>query len=107
EGFRDRRRGHAGGPQGGAGGEALGPDEDALGVDPGHAGFDADLDAEVLKMPCRLFTERGREAREDAVAALEQDDARGGRVDRAEVLRERVLRDLGEGAGQLDAGRAG
>ena len=63
--------------------------------------------------PSRLQVARGalrgvgREGAEHAVLGLDEDDAGGLGVDRAKVVRNRVLGDLHHRAGQLDAGGAG
>src|SRR5262249_48089917 len=48
----------------------------------------------------------GRERRQDAVGALQEQHAGAGRVNVAEVVAQRVPRQLGDGAGQFDARRA-
>ena len=54
----------------------------------------------------RRVAQRARETcAQDVRAAFEQHDARRLRADAAEVLPQRLPRDLGERAGQLDAGR--
>src|SRR6185437_752803 len=45
-------------------------------------------------------------AREKARPGFEQDDARLLRVDMPEIARQRLVRELGDGSGELDSGRA-
>ena len=55
----------------------------------------------------RIVGQTLRQGRKHARPGLEQDDARRARIDAAEILGDGVARDLGDGAGHLDAGRAG
>ena len=64
------------------------------------------LDAELFERELRGLRQRGLERREQARRRLDQDDARAARIDGAEVLGERAVRQLRDGAGHLDAGRA-
>ena len=65
------------------------------------------VDAELLERPRRLPRERLREGGQYAVAGLDEQDARGGRIGRAEVAAQRVVGELRDLPGHLDAGRAG
>ena len=65
-----------------------------------------DLDPEMLELALRGRGAVGRIGRQDPVHRLDQDDPRLARADRPEVAPERVVGDLTEGAGQLDAGRS-
>ena len=66
-----------------------------------------DLDAELLQRTLRVGRQVFGKARQHARTGLDQHDARLVRVDVAEVRRQRVARQLGDGAGEFDAGRAG
>ena len=55
----------------------------------------------------RTPLERLREARQDRVAGVEQDDAHLRRVERPKVPSERSARELDDLTGQLDTGRPG
>ena len=61
----------------------------------------------LFQRALRIGREVVGKARQHARAGLDQHDARLVGVDVAEVRRQRVLRQLGDGAGELDAGRAG
>ena len=52
------------------------------------------------------FAQRRRESRQQARAGLDQHDARVAGIDAAEVVAQRHVGQLGDGAGHLDAGRA-
>src|SRR5205814_5116779 len=71
-----------------------------------HGVTDEWSDAELLERTLRLARERRREAREDAVGGLDEQHARGARVDLAEVAAQRIPGELGDLPGHLDAGRA-
>jgi hypothetical protein len=64
-------------------------------------------DPEALERSCGPLREARRELREDAIGHLDEQNPGGAGVDRAEVAAERVPRDLGDLARELDAGRAG
>ena len=66
-----------------------------------------DLDAEAFQRALRIGREIVGKARQHARAGLDQHDARLVGVDVAEVGRQRVARQFGDGAGEFDAGRAG
>ena len=66
----------------------------------------AHFDAKLFERGSGGFRERRIERREQARRRLHQDDARGARVDRAEVLGKRAISQLGDRAGHLDPGRA-
>jgi hypothetical protein len=78
----------------------------AVGIDRSDRRAGDDLYTEALELSARLLRQRLREARQHARAGLDQAHARGRWVDVAELALERVPRNLGERAGQLDAGRA-
>src|SRR5690606_11071506 len=63
----------------------------------------ADGDAEAFQRALRLPGESLRVRGKDLRGALDEDDARLGRVDAAEVVAEGVARKFGDGAGHLDA----
>src|SRR5204863_3518942 len=63
-------------------------------------------DAEAFQLQLRLARQARRIGRQHAARALDQYDARAVRIDAAELAAQGVSRDLGEGAGKLDAGRA-
>ena len=65
------------------------------------------LDADAFQRALRIGREIVGKARQHARSGLDQHDARLVGVDVAEVGRQRVLRQFGDGAGELDAGRAG
>ena len=65
----------------------------------------AHVDAQPLEIAARGGAQRFGKIRQHGRAAFEQDDLRGTGIEVAEVLRQRVARDLGERAGHLDAGR--
>ena len=101
------RGGHTGGPQNGRGLEALGAaDRDPRGVDLGHGSPGADLDAEADELGTRVLRRNSRVARQDSRAGLDENDASLARIDVPEVVDEDLSGDLGDGAGELDAGRA-
>ena len=81
-------------------------DRDAFGVDRRDRRAEPHLDAELLERALRGLRKRRIERRQQARRRLDQDDARGARIDRAEVRRQRAVRQLRDGAGHLDAGRA-
>ncbi len=66
----------------------------------------AHLDADALERGLRRAGERFGKCGEDARRALDEDDARSGGIDQAEVAGDGLARDLAERAGQLDARRA-
>ena len=65
-----------------------------------------DLDAEPLELALRRGRPIGRIGRQDPVHRLDEDDPGLARPDRPEVALERVVGDLAERAGELDAGRS-
>ena len=103
---------HAGGPDLGDGVDALGAAvlelhlEAAL-VDLGDHAAEHHLDAELLELLLGLLAELGTEGRQHLRRGVDEDDARLPGVDRAEVLAQRVVRQLGDLAGHLHAGRTG
>ena len=64
-------------------------------------------DAEALELQPRLLRKVRRIGRQHAVGAFDQHHARVARIEAAEFAAQGVPRDLGERAGELDAGRAG
>src|SRR2546426_9289170 len=65
-----------------------------------------DGDAEALELELRLLGEIGRIGRQDAARAFDEHDARAVRIDAPELAAQRVPRDLGKGARELDASGA-
>ena len=65
-----------------------------------------DLDPEPLELPLGRGRPVRRVGRQDAVDRLDEDDPGLAGPDRPEVAPERVVGDLAERAGQLDAGRS-
>ena len=65
------------------------------------------LDADFLQRFLCIGREIVGKSRQHAGACLDQDDAGLVGVDIAEIPRQRVLRQLGDGAGEFDAGRPG
>ena len=63
-------------------------------------------DPEALELALRGSGSIRRVRRQDPIHRLDQDDPGLARADRPEVALERVVRDLAERPGQLDAGRA-
>ena len=96
---------HAGAPDHGARLDPLRADRDALGVDRRDGRAEPHSHAELLERALRGLRKGRVERREQARRRLDQDDARGARIDRAEVRRQRAVRELRDGAGHLDAGR--
>ena len=84
--------------------DPLRTDIDAVGVETRdlHAGPDGH--AQFLELQSGRVREVVGVGRKETGACFDQDDARGGGVDMTEVARERLPRDLGQGAGQLDSG---
>jgi hypothetical protein len=120
--LRERIGLHACGPDHGRGVDALAR---ATGAETGHvvglvAGLQRDprvvdahdtnaganLGAELVELLDRALRERRRERRQDARAGLDEDDLRLARIDGSKVTREHEVRELGDRAGQLDAGGA-
>ena len=78
----------------------------AVGVDAGHARARATPSTpRRSSCACAFSRKLGRIGRQHALAALDQHHARVVRIDAAEFAAQGVARDLGEGAGELDAGR--
>ena len=98
--------GHAGAPEHGAGGDRLAAQFDASGIDPGDATPGADLDPEPFERVPGCPLQASPDTLEQGVAAFDEDDPGVGRIDVAEVLPQRLPRNLGQRAGQLDPGRA-
>ena len=106
EALREGRGRDAGRPQDGAGEDPLVPERDAGGVDAGDARPGPDVHPQALELSPGLLGEVVGVGREHARHALDQDDARVARVDVLELPGQGLTRDLGERAGDLDAGRA-
>ncbi len=70
---------------------------------PAEADVDPHVEEPSPGRPTQALPERG----EDGVDRVDEDDAGLGRVDPAEVVAQRAVRQLGDLAGHLDAGRAG
>ncbi len=107
----ERRGADAGGPHLAHGLDALAPavgvlDLDAGRVDVDDLGAEAHLDAHVGQALDGAVAELLAERAEHRRGGVEQDDARLGRVDAAEVALEGAPGELGDLAGHLDAGRA-
>ena len=107
EGPRERARRDAGGPEHRARRDPHAVTQgDSLRVDGGDGRPGPHLDAEPLELPPRRVGQGLRVPGKHARGGLEQEHPRALGVDVAEVVRERVPRDLGDRAGELDAGRA-
>jgi hypothetical protein len=85
---------------------AAGLEADALVVDRGDARVQPHLDVPLLERPLARLGQLRWIRAEHPIAALEQHHLDLGRIDRAEVVGQRVEADLAERAGQLDARRA-
>ena len=70
------------------------------------AGSDDDFDAEVLEALFGVLGEGGVEGFEEAVAGLDEEDVEFGGVDVSEVASHGEAYEVGEGAGEFDAGGA-
>ena len=81
-------------------------DLDAAAVDLGDHGTELDLDAALLEAGPGLAAEAVTEGGQHLRRAVEQDDAGVTRVDVAELVGERLVRQLGDLASHLDTGRA-
>ena len=102
---RQRRGGHTRGPEDRPRVDSLGADADAVGVDSGDLHSGPDGHTQLLELLRAAARELFRVGAQHPRARLDQDHAGRGRVDVAEVARQRLPRDLGQRAGQLDAGR--
>ena len=78
---------------------------DSVGADTGHGNAKANFDAHGLQNALGLVRERFRESGKKARPGLDKNDARRARRDGAEIVADRFARELGDGAGHLDAGR--
>ena len=96
---------HAGGPEHGARREALRTDRDPFRIDRIDLGVRAHFDADLGEVAARALGEVVRKRREHARRRLEQHDARLRRIDPPEIPLHRGAADVGNRAGQLDAGR--
>jgi hypothetical protein len=81
-------------------------DADTVGVAMRDGLAEPHFDAELLERASRVPRQRGGKVGQQPRPRLDEDHARPARVDRAEIARERAARELGDGAGELDAGRA-
>ena len=68
-----------------------------------HQHLGPHVHAEIAETLLGLLAERGRVGRQDALAALDQDDDRLAGIDAPEITPEHVTLDLGQRAGELDA----
>ena len=97
-----RRGGDTGSPDHGAAVNALVANRDAVPVAAGRHGAEPHFDPEPYQSPHSLLGKIWRKAWQQPGAALDQNDARGGRVDMPEVASERCLCQPGE----LNPGRS-
>ncbi len=81
--------------------------DDALGGAFGDRLSQHHFDADARQRTLRIGRQIVGKTRQHAGSGLDQDDARLVGVDVAEVGRQGVLREFGDGAGKFDAGRAG
>ena len=81
-------------------------DVHAVAVDARHASVGADLDAHALEPARGLPRQPIAERREDLLAGVEQEHVGARGVDRAEVLLERPVRELGDLSRDLATGRS-
>jgi hypothetical protein len=103
---REQRRGrHARRPDRRAAGDAPARHVDAALVDAEHARARAHLDAHAAEPPLGVGREPAVEGRQQARPGLDEHDARVLGIEAPEVTRQRAPRDVGQRAGQLDAGR--
>jgi hypothetical protein len=100
-----RRRGDPGSPDHGAAGDLLVAEHGAVHAAARHLGAEPNFDPEARQSPGRRLGKARRETRQQPRTGLDQNDARGGRVDMAEVAGEGRLRKLGERAGEFDPRR--
>jgi hypothetical protein len=105
--FGRGRSAHAGGPDSGLRLEQPAAEHDALAIDLGDGLAEHDLDADLFQRRLGIGREVVGKSCEHARARLDQHHARLVRVDVAEIAGQGVMRHLGDGAGELDAGRAG
>ncbi|AKV04650.1 hypothetical protein AKJ09_11313 [Labilithrix luteola] len=77
----------------------------AVGPDVHDARIRADLDPELAELVDGAARQIFGEARQEARSSFDQDDARGSRVDRAEILAQDEARELGDRSGELHARR--
>jgi hypothetical protein len=106
-------------PVGGRRGSDTGRPDDGRGLQPfvadghtllvafGHRLAQAHLDMQARERAQRRVAERRREGRQHARARFDQHDARVARIDGAEVVAQRDMGELGDGARHLHARRAG
>ena len=100
------RRHDAGGPDDGGGCQTLVADGNAVSVALGNRRAEPHLDTQPLERAARRFAQRLRKGRQQPRARLDQHDARVAGIDVAEVVTQRHMRQLGDGARHLHAGRA-
>ena len=79
---------------------------DAVGIAMGDGSAEANLHAQLIERFARCIAQHRRESRQQARARLDQHDARRAGIDVAKVMAQRHPRQLGDGAGHLDAGGA-
>ena len=82
-------------------------DRDPAGVDVGREALELGLDAQLVQRLLGRLRELLRERRQHPVQPLDQVDPGVAGVDRLELVGQRLPGDLGQRAGQLDAGRPG
>ena len=103
---RQRRCGHASGPEHRARLDPPVRRVDTTGVDADHAAVGAHVDTELGQMALRFAPELVGIRGEHVVGAFDQHHLRRRRVDRPELAGHGVCRDLAQGTGQLDPGRS-
>jgi hypothetical protein len=81
-------------------------ESDAGFVNVGDGFAEADFDAEFFERTLGVVREVVGEGSENARRGFDEDDARAFRIDAAIVAGERLLRELSDGAGGFNAGRA-
>ena len=106
EQLAERRSLHARGPQRDRRFDALAAGDDVSGLHIGDAQIGVDFDAEgpqlLLGFDGKVFGVGGQ----NVLFAFNEDHARGGRVNVAEIVPHETAGDVADGAGQLDAGGA-
>ena len=105
--FGGGRGAHAGGPDDGLGLQPVAAIDDTIGAAFGDGLVQHHLDADAFQRALRVGREIVGEPRQHAGAGFDQHHARALGVDVAEVGRQRVLCQFGNGAGEFDAGRTG
>jgi hypothetical protein len=105
--FRGRRCAHTSGPDDRARRQALVAIDDALGTAVRHGMSERHFDAELFQRVLRIAGQLFRKIREHALPGLDQHHPGRARIDIAEIVGQCCPRHLGNGAGKLNAGRAG